>query len=87
MRLSEKFDFLAVPVFFFQRIAPKLVANILVNINSGVLGVLLIIFFGDPICVQQPQRPQQNSKEKEAHLCSPELVVKVTTFLAEPVRG
>ena len=27
-------------------------ANILVNINSGVLGVLLIIFFGDPICVQ-----------------------------------
>ena len=52
MRLSEKFVFLAVPGFLFQRIAPKLVANILVNINSGNLGVLLMIFFGDPICVQ-----------------------------------
>ena len=49
MRLSEKFGFLADPGFFFHRIAPKLVANILVNINSGVLGVLLKIFFGDPI--------------------------------------
>ena len=52
MRLSEKFGFLAVPGFFIHRIAPKLVANILENINSGVLGVLLMISFGDPICVQ-----------------------------------
>ena len=56
MRLSEKFGFLADPGFFFHRIAPKLVANILVNINSGVLGVLLMIFFGNTICVQPNNR-------------------------------
>ena len=50
--LMRNRGFLADPGFFFHRIASKWLANILLNINSGVLGVLLIIFFGDPICVQ-----------------------------------
>ena len=40
---------MADPGFFLHRIAPKWLANLLLNINSGVLGVLLKIFFGDPI--------------------------------------
>ena len=73
MRLSEKFGFLAVTGFFFQRIAPKLVANLLVNINSGVLGVLLMIFFDDPICVQPNETFTDSDSVKHPKVLAPSL--------------
>ena len=87
IRLLEKFGFLVDPGFFFHRIAPKLVANILVNINSGVLGVLLMIFFGDPICVQPTMSmrlfPKKREKERRKEMgCtqmgSPKNIIKRT---------
>ena len=44
----KKIVFWPSPVFF-HRIDLKFIADILVNNNSGVLGLLLMIFLGDPI--------------------------------------